>query len=886
MCDVTFDFNQIHLPTFSDDRNLNPREYLKNLCLEGLRRRYEEGWQDKLDRLNYELDTIIKMGYSEYFLIVWDFIRFAKENNIMVGPGRGSAAGSLVAYCLGVTDIDPIKYNLLFERFLNPERITMPDIDIDFCFERREEVIQYVINKYGKDRVAQIITFGTMAARAAIRDVGRAMNLSYQEVDYIAKQIPMQLGMTIDKALEINKELNTVYEENANIKLLIDTARAVEGMPRHASTHAAGVVISKENINEYVPLYRQDNNITTQFPMGTLEELGLLKMDFLGLRTLTVIRDAIDLIKKVKRFEVDLSKLDYGDLNVYKMLSEGDTDGVFQLESPGMKQFLKELKPNSFEDVIAGISLYRPGPMDSIPKYVHNKNNPKDVTYGHPLLENILNVTYGCIVYQEQVMQIVRELAGYSYGRSDLVRRAMSKKKMDVMEQERRNFIHGIMDKEGNVELPGALRNGVSEKIANEIFDEMTEFAKYAFNKSHAAAYAVLAYQTAWLKYYYPTEFMAALLTSVMGSSSKVAQYIYNCRKMGIEVLPPDVNHSYDNFTVVEDKIRFGIAAVKNVGKNTIKEIIRARNEGGSFKSLVDFCKRISCRELNKRALESLIKAGAFDSMGIYRSQLMAVYEKVLEGIQDDKRSNIEGQISLFGEGFGNIERDMDGLPDIKEFPHKVMLTMEKEMLGLYISGHPLWEYSEELKKISTITTTDITSTGDEDTSIDSQSVSYDGMEVRIGGIIASRKNKTTKNNSIMAFITLEDLYGTIEVIVFPTVLDKYNKYLYNDSMVIIKGRLSLREEEEPKLICQEVKPLVKIKNEKLYIKIGKDSSIDTVNRIKTVLSKYNGQTPVYLYMEESKTSHIANRELWVEVNQELVLELEDVVGKGSVKIS
>ncbi|HZJ82570.1 MAG TPA: DNA polymerase III subunit alpha, partial [Clostridia bacterium] len=635
-CEVDFDFDTIHMPEYKVPEGYNPSQYLRYLCDQGLVQKYPIISDKIRERLDYEISTIEQMGYVDYFLIVWDFIKFARDHSIMVGPGRGSAAGSIVAYTLNITQVDPLKYNLLFERFLNPERISMPDIDIDFCFERRQEVIDYVVEKYGDDRVAQIITFGTMAARAAIRDVGRALNLPYADVDRAAKMIPFEIGMTVDRALEVNSDLNNLYNEDSSIKKLIDTSRSLEGLPRHASTHAAGVVISKDPLTSHVPLQKNDDIITTQFSMGALEQLGLLKMDFLGLRTLTVIRDAVELIKLNKNIDIDINNLPLDEPGVYKMLSQADTDGVFQLESTGMRQFLKELKPNSFEDIIAGISLYRPGPMDQIPRYIDNKNHPQSIEYTDASLTNILEVTYGCMVYQEQVMQIVRDLAGYSLGRSDLVRRAMSKKDTEVMEKERHHFIYGLEDDQGSIIVPGALRNGVNAGQASKIFDEMMEFAKYAFNKSHAAAYALIAYQTAWLKYYYPVEFMAASMTSIMGNSGKVAGYIQYCRKRGIEVLPPDVNESFAKFTVIGDRIRFGLAAVKNVGIPAIEYIIDARENKGAFKSLLDFCQKVDGNGLNKRLLESLIKCGAFDSLGAYRSQLMAVYEKIIEGVVQD----------------------------------------------------------------------------------------------------------------------------------------------------------------------------------------------------------------------------------------------------------
>jgi DNA polymerase-3 subunit alpha len=818
-CNVELVFNQLHLPEFRVPEDREPFEYLHSLCVEGLGRLPAEAASDPvyLERLEYELQVIRQMGYVDYFLIVWDFIKYARDNGIMVGPGRGSAAGSIAAYCLGITGIDPLKYNLLFERFLNPERITMPDIDIDFCYERRQEVIDYVVRKYGKDRVAQIITFGTMAARAAIRDVGRALDIPYGDVDLIAKMIPFQLGMNIDKALELNPELKLKYEDEERTKELIDTARLLEGMPRHASTHAAGVVISKDPITEYVPLQKNDDSVTTQFTMGLLEELGLLKMDFLGLRTLTVIRDAVNLIYKDHGLRIDMEKIDMEDAEVYKMIGSGKTSGIFQLESGGMTQFMKELQPASLEDIIAGISLYRPGPMDSIPKYIRNKNFPGEVEYEHPMLEKILDVTYGCMVYQEQVMQIVRELGGYSYGRSDLVRRAMSKKKHEVMQKERQNFIYGIVDDEGRVQVNGAIRNGVDEKTANRIFDQMMDFASYAFNKSHAAAYAVVAYQTAWLKHYYPVEFMAASLNSFLGSSDKVSGYVHECKQMGIEVLPPDVNESDVRFTVVNGKIRFGMAAVKNVGESAVGELIAERSANGPFKSFGDFCERIGGGDLNKRCVESLIKCGAFDSLGVFRSRLTAVYEKLLESVQQNRKSKLEGQLSLFElPGEARPMKPEENYPKMNEFPPKTLLAMEKEMLGLYVSGHPLKEFEQEILAQATINSSDLgDSPGEGEGVVENGRMPegkglFDGMLVTVGGIIAGKKTKTTKSNNLMAFITLEDLYGSMEVIVFPTTLNRYGALLANENVVFIEGRISIKEEEQPKIVCESVRPIRK----------------------------------------------------------------------------
>lgn len=889
-CNVEFEFGKLHLPSYQVPEEYTPFEYLNKLCYEGLLKRYGNPPPDEVkSKLDYELKVINDMGYVDYFLIVWDFIKYARDHEIMVGPGRGSAAGSIVAYCLGITNIDPIKYNLLFERFLNPERISMPDIDIDFCYERRQEVIDYVIEKYGKDRVAQIITFGTMAARAAIRDVGRALNIPYADVDVVAKHIPFELGITIDRALEVNSELRDLYNTDMQVKKLIDTAKALEGLPRHASTHAAGVVISKEPVSTYVPLQKNEDSVTTQFPMVTLEELGLLKMDFLGLRTLTVIRDAVQMVKKSRGLDIDINNISYDDPLVYDLLCQGETEGVFQLESSGMKQFMKELQPRSLEDIIAGISLYRPGPMDQIPRYIRNKNNPGEIQYKHPLLENILNMTYGCIVYQEQVMQIVRELAGYSLGRADLVRRAMAKKKADVMEKEKTNFIYGITDDQGNVLVPGAVRKGVPENVAKEIFNEMMDFAKYAFNKSHAAAYAVVAYQTAWLKCHYPTEFMAALLTSVLDNSVKVSEYIQECKRLGITLLPPDINQSYDGFTVNGSSIRFGLVAVKNVGRNAIKDVIEERNKNGAFKDFRDFCERMSQGDMNKRLIESLIKCGAFDCFGVYRSQLMAVYEKILDDIAQSKKRNVDGQISMFADSFASLSdnKGKDDYPDIKEFDKKVILSMEKEITGLYLSGHPLDEYRDRLEHAIDTTTADIAALEDSmQGNLNAQVKALsDGDNVTVGGIILHKKTKTTKNNSMMAFITLEDLYGQVEAIVFPKILSKYSQYIHEDNIVVIKGRISIREDEQPKILCQEVIPVNQInKPERLYIKIRKDKK-SVLEEITSILKFFNGDVPVYVFFEENNKLTLASRDKWVKLSDILLSELKNIVGDDCVKV-
>ncbi len=924
-CNVELEFNKLHLPKFDVPEGREPYEYLCGLCEEGLGKRCGAGASDPeyRQRLEYELQVIKQMGYVDYFLIVWDFIKYARDNGIRVGPGRGSAAGSLVAYTLGITSIDPIKYNLLFERFLNPERVTMPDIDIDFCYERRQEVIDYVVRKYGEDRVAQIITFGTMAARAAIRDVGRALDIPYGEVDQVAKMIPFQIGMTIDKALEVNPELKVRYEEDERAAELIDTAKLLEGMPRHASTHAAGVVISKDPITEYVPLQKNDESITTQFTMGLLEELGLLKMDFLGLRTLTVIRDAVDLIFKNHGVRVDIDNLDMEDPAVYKLIGEGKTSGIFQLESTGMTQFMKELQPASLEDVIAGISLYRPGPMDSIPKYIRNKNNPGEVTYEHPLLERILDVTYGCMVYQEQVMQIVRDLAGYSYGRSDLVRRAMAKKKHDVMLRERENFIHGIVDEAGNVIVKGAVKNGVDERTANRIFDQMMDFASYAFNKSHAAAYAVVAYQTAWLKLYYPVEFMAASLNSFLGSSDKISYYVHECKQAGIEVLPPDVNESDVRFTVVNGKIRFGMAAVKNVGENAVRELIAERNEGGPFTSFGDFCERIGGRNFNKRCVESLIKCGAFDSLGVYRSRMMAVYERLLDSAQQNRRNRVEGQLSLF-EVTGKTQKvkPEENYPELNEFTAKMLLAMEKEMLGLYISGHPLKEFEEEIMEQVTVNSSDLNAAGLEETNLNTAGFEEtggslsesgaksltDGIMVTVGGIITEIKTKTTKSNSLMAFVTLEDLYGSMEVIVFPAILKRYRELLVNENAVFIDGRISMKEEEQPKIICDSVRMIQKKKDgapqksenggsaaaaakaghdAKIYILTNAPGDSEMIRSTLSLLQYFNGTTPV-IFCSSDGMGNVSRSKLGeyrAELCETLRRELIERFGEENVKI-
>ncbi|MDL2205721.1 DNA polymerase III subunit alpha [Eubacteriales bacterium OttesenSCG-928-N13] len=808
-CQVDFDFSSRHLPQYPLPDGKDAGELLTELCRQGLTDKYGADRADAVERLDFELSVIQSMGFVDYFLIVWDFIKYAKDNGILVGPGRGSGAGSIVAYTLNITTVDPLKYNLLFERFLNPERISMPDLDIDFDYERRGEVIDYVAQKYGVDHVAQIITFGTMAAKAAVRDVGRVLDMSYQEVDEISKMIPNDLNMTLEKALKQNKQLLTRYEEDERTKRLIDTARKLEGMPRHASTHAAGVLITGKPVSDYVPLQTNDDVITTQFPMGILESLGLLKMDFLGLRTLTVIGDSLIMIEEGGGPHMVPEDIPLDDPLVYQMISSGDTDGIFQLESGGMRSFLTNMRPENFEDIIAAISLYRPGPMESIPRYVAGKHNPQTVRYLHQSLKPILDVTYGCMVYQEQVMQIVRDLAGYSMGRSDLVRRAMSKKKHDVMAQEKEYFIHGKLDEQGNIEVPGAVRKGVPQDAAERLFDEMTAFASYAFNKSHAAAYGVVAVQTAWLKVHHPVEFMAAMMNSVTGNTEKVAYYIQYCTKRDIQVLPPDVNVSLDRFSVDrssgQSAIRFGLGAVKNVGHSAIAEIIRAR-EGSPYRDVFDFASRIEGGSVNKKAMECLIKAGAFDALPGNRAQKLAVYERAIDGAAKGKKGLVDGQVSLFGDLMdAQIEPPMTQLPEIRDFTHREKLSMEKEMTGVFITGHPLDEYREQLSQLKMSTRALSTWIEEHPNELNA----LDGKQVRMGGILTSRRTKATKRGGMMAFVQLEDLYGTIEALVFPRVFEREGDRLMPDTLVILEGKLSVSDEEEPKLLMDRVRPLV-----------------------------------------------------------------------------
>ena len=914
-CNVEFEFHKYHLPRYDVPEGYTTNGYFRELCQKGLVERYGEDCPEEYkERLEYELNTIENMGYVEYFLIVWDFINFAKQNNIMVGPGRGSAAGSIVAYTLKITDIDPMKYSLLFERFLNPERVSMPDIDIDFCYERREEVIDYVKRKYGEDHVAQIITFGTMGAKIAIRDVARVLNVSYNKADQIAKEIPFELGMTIDKAMDSNPTLVELYESDAEAREVIDISKRLEGTLRHASTHAAGVVIARNPVDEYVPLYKHQDSITTQFTMTTLEELGLLKMDFLGLRTLTVIRDALDLIelnRDIKGYteHIDFSKMEYDDDEVFETLSQGNTLGVFQLESSGMRNFMKQLKPNSFEDIVAGISLFRPGPMDSIPTYIENKNNPEKVTYINDKLRPILEVTYGCLVYQEQVMQVVRDLAGYSYGRSDLVRRAMSKKKMDVMEEERQYFIHGKFDDEGNIEIPGCIRNGISEEDANKIFDDMIDFARYAFNKSHAAAYGVLAYETAYLKVHYPVEFMAALMTSIMGNSDKVVEYIRECNAIGIPVNPPDINKSFSKFSVEGDSIRFGLAAVKNVGVNIIENIVKEREENGEFKDFVDFAKRLDTKDTNKRVVESLIKCGAFDQISENRATLMAGYESVLESISMDRKKNVQGQISLFDAFSAQVDEAPEmqlstNLPVVREFSEKERLNMEKEVLGMYLSGHPLSEYKSELDRKTSINMKKINELKEDEKTY----MKLHDREVIMGGMVIAKRIMTTKRNEIMAFITLEDLYGTIEVVVFPQTLKKFNILLNDDSIILIKGAISI-DDDEAKLIARDIKDINeeyrfnsekisfdtrsnsnKPKNKQMNVRIDTVGDEELLMKVFTITRKYPGRDRLVLLPKDqnidmSKPITYKVPGMYINADEELKKELGSLVGKLNIEI-
>ena len=876
LCNVEIEFGVTKLPEYDVPDNMSSEVYLRKLCYEGLDFRYDTIDDTLKERMEYELGIIEKMGYIDYFLIVWDYINYAKKHDIPVGPGRGSAAGSIVAYCLGITDVDPIKYNLLFERFLNPERVSMPDIDVDFCYERRQEVIDYVIRKYGKERVCQIITFGTLAARGVVRDVGRALDLPYSLCDTIAKLIPTEIGMNLEKALSVSKELKQKYDTDTEIKNLIDLSMKLEGLPRHSSIHAAGVVISKKSIDEYVPIAKNsDGSITTQYTMTTLEELGLLKMDFLGLRTLTVIKKTIDQVKKNYGKDIDILKIDYDDKAVYSSIATGKTDGVFQLESAGMASFMKDLKPECLDDIIAGISLYRPGPMDFIPKYIKGKNEKDSISYECEELKPILNSTYGCIVYQEQVMQIVRDLAGYTLGRSDLLRRAMSKKKSSVMEKERQNFIYGNTDEN----IKGCIANGIDEKVASKIFDEMIDFAKYAFNKSHAACYAFVSYQTAYLKYYYPLEFMAALMTSVMDNVNKVSEYILTCKQMGIDILPPDVNEGESEFSVSGNGIRFGLSAIKSIGKLAAEEIIRNRNSSGKFRDLEDFISRLGNKEVNKRSLESFVKAGALDCFEGNRKQKLLIIPELIDRKTKDSKA-ISGQMSLFD--FGNEEQKESfklRLPEMEEFAKEDLLNFEKEMVGVYISGHPLDAYIERLKTKTTANTLDFI--------INEESMEAhlkENEKVIIGGLINNVSIKLTRNNDTMAFILLEDIFSNVEVIVFPKVYEKYKKLLENDAKILISGRASFNADENGKLVAENIFDLDEDSYELWIQYTNREAYDEDVANLLLDFGSFQGETPVYIYLKEEKMKKYMGDNWKVDLNDKLLSILKNRFGEGNVK--
>ena len=877
-CHVEIEFGVTKLPKYDVPDGYTSWEYLQKLCYEGLEKRYGDPSEELKDRLSYELETIHQMGYVDYFLIVWDFIKYAKDHGISVGPGRGSAAGSIVSYCLEITTIDPIRYQLLFERFLNPERVSMPDIDVDFCYERRQEVIDYVTRKYGKDCVAQIVTFGTLAARGVIRDVGRVMDLPYAYVDSISKMIPQELGITIDKALKMNPDLKKLYDTDETVTNLIDMAKRLEGLPRHCSMHAAGVVICQKPVDEYVPLSRAaDGTITTQFIMTTLEELGLLKMDFLGLRTLTVIQNAV-LLARRKQPELNINQIDYNDQKVLDYIGTGKTDGVFQLESAGMKGFMKELKPHNLEDVIAGISLYRPGPMDFIPQYIRGKNDSSSITYDCPQLEPILAPTYGCIVYQEQVMQIVRDLAGYSLGRSDLLRRAMSKKKAAVMEKERKIFIYG--DEETGV--PGCIKNGIDEQTANKIYDEMIDFAKYAFNKSHAAAYAVVSYQTAWLKYYFPVEYMAALMTSVIDNPSKVSEYIYACRQMNIKILPPDINKGEANFSVDGGDIRYGLAAIKSIGRPVIKAIVEDREELGLFQNLEDFITRLSAKNvLNKRTIENLIKAGALDTLGGTRKQFMSIYVQIVDHVTQEKKNSMVGQMTLFDLVSEDQKEEFQiRMPDVGEYSKETLLAFEKEVLGIYVSGHPLEAYEEKWKKSISATTADFQL--DEEAG---HTKVHDGAKEIIGGMITEKTIKHTKTNQMMAFITVEDLLGTVEVVVFPRDYEKNRDYLEVDSKVFVRGRVSEEDDKPSKMICEKIIPFERTKKE-LWIQFpDKATFLDEEQIVYGYLADSDGDDEVMIYCAKERAVKKLPKTRNIGINEQILSRLMNHFGEKRVKV-
>lgn len=897
-CQVEFEFGKYHLPQFDVPDGYTAREYLDKLCLEGLHERYPDDDGTVRERLDYEINMIDKMGFVDYFLIVSDFIHYAKRNGIPVGPGRGSAAGSIVSYCLGITDLDPIKYSLYFERFLNPERVSMPDIDVDFCYVRRPEVIEYVTRKYGADHVAQIVTFGTMAARAAIRDVGRALSIPYNEADAVAKQVPMELHITIDRALTINPELKKMYDSNPTVKNLIDTARALEGMPRHASTHAAGVVITKDPVDTYVPLARNDEQMVTQFTMTTLEELGLLKMDFLGLRNLTVIADAE---KMIRRHTPDFSieKVSDHDAATFQMLGQGRTMGVFQLESAGITNVVTGLRPQSIEDITAVVALYRPGPMQSIPRYIECRHHPEKVRYKHPLLEPILSVTYGCMVYQEQVMEAFRKLAGYSLGKADMVRRAMSKKKFKELEKERVSFIYGNPD-EG---IDGAIARGVPEQTAAEIFDEIMDFANYAFNKAHAVCYAVVSYRTAYLKCHYPREYLAALLTSVLDVPGKISEYIAEAKEMGIRVLPPDVNSSEDGFSVSGEDIRFGLAAIKNVGRAFMRQLVEERQANGPYTSLMDFCERLYDKDLNRRALESMIQAGAFDSMGFHRSQMLAVYERVVDAVANERRKNVEGQLDLFGMGVENVQDEEIAMPNLPEMGKKELLALEKQTTGLYLSGHPMDAYESLAKRANAAKIRAIA----DDLMPDAEQPKYkDGMYVNLACVVSAVKLKSTKSGSMMAYATVEDMTGMMELVVFPNALQQFGMYLKEDEAVLINGRIDAREDEAPKLIVQSAAPLSEESvstleskelakkptltgqqalakaGQRLYLRLPELSG-EQFEQVKRFLAKQPGEIPVVLCLTSGGKPRLAPRSLWCAGNLQLMQNLRFLLGNENV---
>ena len=887
-CNVEFEFGKTKLPHFDVPEGYGHFEWFSYICRKGLVERYGENPPEEyVDRLNYELEVINKMGYVDYYLIVHDFIKHAKEEGIPVGPGRGSGAASICAYCIGITGIDPMKYKLLFERFLNPERVSMPDFDVDFCFERRGEVIDYVIEKYGSDHVAQIVTFGTLAAKAAIRDVGRALGMPYSSVDNIAKQVPNELNITIERALKRSAEFKSLYENDDEARELIDMAKKVEGMPRHASTHAAGVVITHDPVVSYVPLARNDEAIVTQFPMTTLENLGLLKMDFLGLRTLTVIKSAEKLIRKnFPDFCID--NIDTDDKAVYEMMCSAQTEGVFQFESAGMRSVLSQLKPESLEDLIAVISLYRPGPMDSIPTYIENRHNPHKIRYKTPELKNILDVTYGCMVYQEQVMQICRELAGYSYGRADIVRRAMSKKKHDVMLKERDNFVYGIVDDKGNVVCDGAVRRGIDEKTANEIFDEMMSFASYAFNKAHAAAYAYVAYQTAWLKCHHPCEFLAALLTSFLDNTNKVVQYIGECSRLGIKILPPDINRSTESFEVSEGNIHFSLLAVKNLGKNFIKRLIAERELNGNFTDFYDFCRRMYGKDFNRRAVESLVKCGAFDGLGANRNQMLTVVDKIIEELDSEKHRNVDGQLG-FGDLLSGSSDDSPAViftyPDVEECSNETLLKYEKEVSGMYLSGHPMTRYKKISEQHKCARISDITG---------EDAVYKDNDRVKILGLIGSLKRKITKNDSTMAFLNFEDTYGNVEVIVFPKTLAENPSLFYEGNIVLLRGRVSMREDEDTKIVCESVEPCpfeTKVEENKktekkkakgLFLRFDNSDS-PQIEYCRRLLAVFDGNTPLFYYFSDTKEYKRNPIYTGIDVNPVLLRELRKILGEQNV---